>query len=613
MKLVDIGALHRVGPVACCTFRVLTRRRCQVECRNRWHGGGADARTGGRRRDSRGRLARPTAVYELNQVAASHSAMPTWRLDGSDLLLVGPALDAANANSSEFGGLGSGNQIVHIRNIGRFERKHKFNSFISFILTSMNVFITGGTGFIGRALMLRLRRDGHSVTALTRSVDKGRSLLGMEADLLEANASDEALVAALERADAVVNLAGEPVLGGRWDDEKKRRLRRSRVDLTESLVDAMAKTSTPPKVLVSGSAVGLYGSRGDEVLTEDSEPGTGFLADLCRDWEAAALKAEAGGTRVVLLRTGVVLGRGGGALDQMLPPFQFGLGGPLGSGTQYVPWIHLDDLIEMIVAAIGNESVSGPLNGSAPNPVTFRDFASGLGKVLSRPAFMPVPSFALKLLFGQAASVLLDSQRVVPERALAAGFQFRFPELGPALRDLLDNDFVEISRAEGPFPDSDYLRENPPAFVLKTEVRLEQSVEEVFPFFSRPENLGLITPSAMQFRITEKPDTMGAGALIKYRLKVGPVPLGWTTRIDVWEDGVRFVDSQLKGPYSGWWHEHRFERDGEGTLMTDRVYYSPPAGPIGRIANFVYVADELRKVFGYRSAIVRARFGADMR
>ncbi len=301
----------------------------------------------------------------------------------------------------------------------------------------MNVFIAGGTGFIGRALTLRLKRDGHSVTALTRSLDKGRSLLGVEVDLLEASASDEALIAALERADAVVNLAGEPILGGRWDEAKKRRLRRSRIDLTSSLVDAMAKTTSPPKVLISGSAVGLYGNRGDEILTEASRPGAGFLADLCRDWEAAAMKAESHGTRVVLLRTGVVLGRGGGALDQMLPPFRFGLGGPLGSGTQFVPWIHLDDLIEMVAVAIGEEAFAGPLNGSAPNPVTFRDFASGLGEVLGRPAFLPVPKFALKLLFGQASSVLLDSQRVLPKRAIELGFGFRFPDLKSALRDLL--------------------------------------------------------------------------------------------------------------------------------------------------------------------------------
>jgi hypothetical protein len=477
----------------------------------------------------------------------------------------------------------------------------------------MNVFITGGTGFIGRSLMLRLRRDGHSVTALTRSVEKGRSLLGMEADLLEADSSEEALVAALERADAVVNLAGEPLLGSRWDEAKKGRLRRSRIGLTASLVDAMAKTTAPPKVFVSGSAVGLYGDRGDEILTEASGRGEGFLADLCHDWEAEALKAEQLGTRVVLLRTGVVLGRGGGALDQMLPPFQFGLGGPLGPGTQFVPWIHVDDLIEMIATAIGDEGFSGPLNGSAPNPVSFRDFARGLGKVLRRPAFLPVPKFALKLLFGQAASVLLDSQRVMPARALALGFRFRFPELKPALTDLLDNSFVNIARAEGPFPESEYLQKNPPAFVLKTEVRLDHGVDEVFPFFSRPENLGLITPSAMQFRITEKPESMAAGSLIKYRLKVGPVPIGWTTRIDAWEEGARFVDSQLKGPYAGWWHEHSFVPDGDGTIMTDRVFYSPPAGPLGRVANFVYVADELRKVFGYRSSVVRARFGADMR
>ncbi|MBO6574360.1 MAG: TIGR01777 family oxidoreductase [Rhodothermales bacterium] len=479
----------------------------------------------------------------------------------------------------------------------------------------MNIFVTGATGFIGRALVLRLRRDGHDVTAMTRNPERARSLLGQEAVYVDADASAEALHAALERADAVVNLAGEPILGSRWDEDKKKRLWSSRVDLTRSLVEAMGRCATPPRTLVSGSAVGFYGNRGDVELSESADPGDGFLAELCKAWEAEALKAEDHGARVVVLRTGVVLGRAGGALEPMLPPFQFGVGGPVGPGTQYVPWIHLDDLLEMIVSALQVESWSGPINGSGPTPVTFRELASELGRVLNRPAFLPVPTVALKVIFGQAASVLVDSQRAIPQRAAALGFEFRYPTLREALADILNNDFVEVNgvRSGAELPESSYLDANKPAFELGTRVRIAKPLSEVFSFFSRAENLGLLTPPQMQFRITQPPERMEAGAEIKYRLKVGPVPISWTTRIDQWEENAVFVDSQEQGPYACWWHEHRFEADGNETVMTDRVLYAPPLGPLGRIANHVYVADELRRVFGYRSAVIRRRFGAAMR
>ena len=485
----------------------------------------------------------------------------------------------------------------------------QFGQIVRTIL-QMNVFITGATGFLGRALTLRLRRDGHSVTALTRNPAKARSLLGTEATVVETGTD---LSHALDAADAVVNLAGEPLLGARWDEEKKRRIRHSRVDFTRELVQAMKKAEQRPRVLISGSAVGIYGDREDASLTESSGAGQGFLADLCRDWEEAAGEARAFGTRVVTLRTGVVLGRTEGALAQMLPPFRLGLGGPVGPGSQYVPWIHIDDLVDLISTALIDEQYDGPVNGVGPNPVTFRALATALGDTLGRPSFMPVPTFALRILFGQAASVLTDSQRVIPEKALSLGFTFRFSHVDAALRDLLDNSFVSVGAVEGTIPDSEYLAEHPPAFLLQTRVRIERPVEEVFSFFSEAENLGLITPAGMQFRITSAPPKMSEGARISYRLKVGPVPLTWVTRIDAWEDGERFVDSQEKGPYASWWHEHRFEKVGTGTVMTDRVFYSPPAGPIGRIANHVYVADELRQVFGYRSAVLRRRFGAEMR
>jgi ligand-binding SRPBCC domain-containing protein len=364
-----------------------------------------------------------------------------------------------------------------------------------------------------------------------------------------------------------------------------------------------------PKVFISSSAVGVYGDGGDRVLTEEADSGSDYLAMLCRDWEAEAIRARDFGVRVVRLRTGVVLGRGGGALEQMLTPFKMGVGGPIGSGNQYVPWIHIEDLVDMIAEALTNEAMSGAFNGTAPNPVTFRELATALGKQLHRPSFLPVPEFAVNLLFGDAAMILLQGQRAVPAHALKTGFTFHFETVESALKDILENDFVEIKSVDGDYPDSEYLRKSKPAFVLQTETVIDRPIEEVFPFFSRPENLGLITPTAMQFRITSLPDTMESGALIDYRLKVGPVPIKWRTRIENWIDGRQFVDSQLKGPYTCWWHEHSFTPDGDKTLMTDKVYYSPPAGPIGKAVNSIFIAGQLQEVFGYRSSVLRLRFG----
>jgi len=272
------------------------------------------------------------------------------------------------------------------------------------------VTLTGATGFIGRALAGRLAAAGHQVHPF--SLRSAQPLLAC---------------------DAVIYLAGEPI-AQRWTPEAKRRIRESRVEGTRRLV---AGLPSAPRVFICSSAVGFYGSRGDEVLTEASPPGLGFLADLCVDWERAAGEAGALGMRVVNLRTGMVLGRGGGALQRMLPAFRLGIGGRLGSGRQWMPWIHLDDLLDLVEFALAEAGVSGPLNAVAPEPVTNRQFTSALGRALRRPAFVPVPAFALQALFGEMASVLLASQRVIPRAALDAGFEFRHPALGPALQDIL--------------------------------------------------------------------------------------------------------------------------------------------------------------------------------
>lgn len=301
----------------------------------------------------------------------------------------------------------------------------------------MRVFMTGATGFIGRRIVTRLRQDGHEIAAWVRSESRGRRILGADVDRVPTAAGPSVLGPALSRCDAVVNLAGEPLLPGRWTARRKRQLVTSRVDLTRGLVQALAGSTARPRVLVSTSASGYYGDGGEEILTEKNPPGADFLAQLCRSWEDAARRAEELGVRVVFLRIGIVLGREGGALAKMLLPFRAGLGGPFGSGRQYMPWIHADDLVAIAVAALTDERYRGPLNATAPAPVTSREFARALGRVLHRPAALPVPSFFLRAVLGEAGQVLLCSQRAVPRRLQELGFVFRFHNLDSALTDIV--------------------------------------------------------------------------------------------------------------------------------------------------------------------------------
>ncbi|MEO8075216.1 MAG: TIGR01777 family oxidoreductase [Acidobacteriota bacterium] len=472
----------------------------------------------------------------------------------------------------------------------------------------MRVLVTGATGFIGRALVPRLQRDGHTVVAWARSDTRARGRLGAAVEIVPASGGVEALVQALERCDAVVNLAGEPLMGSRWTAARRRILEDSRITVTKDLVRAMAAATTPPRVLISASAVGFYGDRGAEPLAETSCPGDGFLADLCRKWEAAAHAAEALGVRVVLLRTGVVLGRAGGALALMLPPFALGLGGPIGSGQQYLPWIHLHDLVNVMAVALVDGGYQGPVNGVAPEPATSRTFARALGRALHRPAIVPLPAVALKAIFGRAATVLLGSQRVAPRALKDHEFTFAFPTLDQALEDIVGGTSVAIVPATS----------RPPGaagalYVLRTTTVVDAPLEETFAFFSKAANLGLITPPAMRFSILGSIPPMAQGALIDYRVHVGPFPVRWRTRITAWEPGHRFVDLQESGPYRVWWHEHSFHVEGTRTVMEDRVYYAPPLGVLGRIAHRLFIRRTLRTIFQYRGDVIRLRFGVSSR
>jgi hypothetical protein len=479
----------------------------------------------------------------------------------------------------------------------------------------MRVLVTGATGFIGRALVPVLRREGHSVVAWVRSEAQARARLGAEVELQPASSGIAGLTAALEQCDAVVNLAGEPIMGGRWTAARRRVLRDSRVAFTGQLVEALRAAPRRPRVLVSGSAVGYYGDRAGELLAEDAAPGSDFLAKLCGDWESAAKPAENLGLRVVTLRTGVVLGRDGGALAQMLPPFRLGAGGPVGSGRQYLPWIHLHDLVAIIAAALVDERVSGPVNGVAPEPVTSREFAGALGRALHRPAILPAPALALRVLFGEAAAVLLASQRAQPAVLRRLGFSFAFPTLEEALADVLGGPPVTVRPLRGPAEaygsasGSRYLQKHRPTYELRTSTMVKASLAETFAFFSEAENLGMLTPSAMRFSITRRAPAVGEDAAIEYRLRVGPVPITWRSRIVSWMPRAGFVDFQERGPYGSWWHEHSFRPVGSATLMEDRVCYAPPFGLLGRSINRLFIVPALRRIFRYRADAIRLRFG----
>jgi uncharacterized protein (TIGR01777 family) len=303
---------------------------------------------------------------------------------------------------------------------------------------TVRIFLTGATGFIGRALVPRLGREGHSVVVWARSPARAQGLLGGGVEIVVGDAGSAAVTQALRGCHGAVNLSGEPLIGKRWTTPQRALLEQSRVQFTESLVNAMAANSARPGVLVSASAVGYYGNRGDERLTEASSQGNDFLANLCSHWESAAQLAETKlGARVVIMRMGVVLGRGGGALSRMLPPFRLGLGGPIGSGRQYLPWIHVRDLVTVITTALSDERYRGPLNLVAPQPVTSHDFAKALGGALKRPAVLPIPALGLKAIFGEAAGVLLDSQRVEPHALTTLGFRWEFPTLRSAFEEIV--------------------------------------------------------------------------------------------------------------------------------------------------------------------------------
>lgn len=300
----------------------------------------------------------------------------------------------------------------------------------------MNILMTGGTGFIGSALTKSLVKQGHVVTVLSRNPRNVAKACGLGVNALQSLEQ----VKAEDGYQIIINLAGAPIIGARWSDARKKIIRESRIGLTDQLIECIARMKVKPALLISGSAIGFYGDQADTVLTEQSVPREDFSQKLCADWEASAKKAEKFGVRVCLIRTGLVIADGGGFLQRMLLPFRLSLGGRLGSGQQWMSWIHRQDWIAIAQTMMLEPSMRGAYNATSPHPVTNVEFTRQLAKRLKRPALLPLPAWLLNLMMGEMAQLLLASQRVMPERLLAQGFKFQYENLGCALDEALSHD-----------------------------------------------------------------------------------------------------------------------------------------------------------------------------
>jgi uncharacterized protein (TIGR01777 family) len=434
----------------------------------------------------------------------------------------------------------------------------------------MKVLITGTTGLVGTALTRHLEAEGHTVEPLQRP-----SGWNPETGFIDPSR--------MEGFDAVVHLAGENIAAGRWTGAKKDRILKSRVTGTRLLAQALTRLKQPPRVFVCASAIGYYGDRGEQVLTETSTAGEGFLPQVCQAWESEAQRAATRGIRVATLRIGIVLSANGGALTRMLLPFRMGVGGRLGSGRQYMSWITLFDLCRVVDHVLTTDTLSGPVNAVSPQPVTNRDFTAALAGAVARPALFPVPRLAARLALGEMAdALLLSSTRVVPEKLWASGFRFEDSNIRHALA-----------------------KNVPGVSTLHSRQLIAQPLEKVFPFFSSASNLDRITPRWLKFEILNPQVEMQRGTLIDYKLRLHGIPIRWQSQICDWNPPFHFVDVQRRGPYSLWVHEHRFRSTDEGTVVEDTIWYAVPGGQLIRR---MFVDRDLERIFSYRRASLVEHF-----
>ncbi len=452
----------------------------------------------------------------------------------------------------------------------------------------MKILVAGASGFIGNALLKKLADYKHEIVVLTRSLEKATFRLPILCKTYEWDPESDSLpIEAMNGVDAVINLAGENIASGRWSADRKKSIEKSRVLSVRNLVSAMKSLERKPKVFLSASAIGLYRDCGDNDIEESSSPASGFLADVCKKWETEIFKAEELGIRTLAFRIGLVLGHDGGALQKMLPPFQMGVGGKLGSGKNWMSWIHLEDLTEMMIHALEAINLSGPVNAISPNPETNEKFTKILGKVLNRPTVFSVPASILKILLGELSSLLLASHKVSAKKISRSGFSFKFPNLEQALTEICSHKFHEIH----------------------LEQWIHQPIEKTYSFFKEAKNLELLTPDFLKFRVlNQSPKEIQKGAKINYCLWLRCIPFWWQSQIVDWEPNHHFSDKQLHGPYAHWFHSHEFIEKNGGTLIRDKISYRAPFGVIGDVISDIFIKKDLEKIFSYRKRMIEEIF-----
>ena len=451
----------------------------------------------------------------------------------------------------------------------------------------MKILLTGATGMIGKELGKALVAQGHQLVCLVRNPKTAKIQLPFPCSVFKWDSQSEVPLEALSHVEAIYHLAGDSIAGGRWTKERKRKIHDSRSEGTKHLIDGIIKSynfgTNRIQTFISASAVGYYGTRGDDSLSEEETPGDDFLAKVCVDWEKASDVLQAMGVRVCHHRLGFVLSRQGGGMDKLFPLFAIGVGGRVGSGKQWMSWVHIDDVVGAFIFNLTSKG-EGAFNVTAPFPIRNTGFTQELAIALGRPASFPVPAIALKIVLGEMSVVVLASQNSNSAKLVRTGYRFKYTLIRDAFKDICK------VWAKG---EKEILQEQ----------WFAQPPEELFPFFCDEKNLQVLTPEFLHFHVLQKstPD-IKKGTIIDYSLKLHGLTFFWKTLIEEWEPGKSFADTQLKGPYKKWQHRHEFQPFAGGTLMRDRVHYSLPMGRLGAAVAGWKVEQDIEVIFSYRRA-----------
>ena len=456
----------------------------------------------------------------------------------------------------------------------------------------MNLLITGATGLVGSKLLEKLSLLGHDkIRILTRDKSLARNKIPFPIEVYQWNPTEGKIDdGALNDVDIVIHLAGENVADSYWSKAQKDKIKSSRVNSTKLLLEEISKLETPPKKFICSSAIGIYGDRGDETLTEKSSPGQGFLAEVCREWERIVFDHNIKGMITHSIRTGIVLSTKGGALKKMLPVFKSNFGGAIGDGYQFMSWIHIDDLINQYIYLIKNQCSQRIFNGVSPNPVTNYTFTKILGSTLNKFTFLSVPTTPLKILLGEMSEILLTGQKVFPENFLNEKYKFEFPNLNDALLNLLGH-------------------QNNKQEILEKYQWIDTPPTEVFKFFTQETNLEKLTPDYLHFKVMSKStQSISKGTTINYKLKIHGIPCNWKSLISFYSENHGFTDEQVQGPYKKWVHFHGFYPLGRGTLIQDKIIYQEPFGFIGKLFVGKFIKNDLEKIFNFRHKAITELF-----